>query len=187
MPLLAPPRRILEIGAGTGEQARALADRGFEVTAVEIASSRYATERAFPIVDYDGRTLPIPDRSVDIVFSSNVLEHVSDLAVAGYPDAILQLLSLVTFRRPLEKLGNVVSRLFPRRHGERGNAFSELHSFRPAWWRAHFAKHAFTVERDEPMGMFYSGHMVFGTRLGVAARRKLARMLGSSCHVFILK
>ncbi len=34
----------------------------------------------FPIIDYDGRAIPLPDASVDVVFSSNVLEHVRDLA-----------------------------------------------------------------------------------------------------------
>lgn len=71
---------ILEIGAGTGEQALELQRRGFTLTAIELASSNYAGNRQFPILDYDGRTIPLPDHSVDIVFSSNVLEHVPDLA-----------------------------------------------------------------------------------------------------------
>ncbi len=77
---LSPGARILEIGAGTGEQAAALQRRGFEVTAIEMGESGYAGDRIFPIIDYDGRTIPLPDASVDIVFSSNVLEHVPDLA-----------------------------------------------------------------------------------------------------------
>ena len=72
--------RILEIGAGTGKQALELQRRGFEVTAIEVADSNYAAHRVFPIKDYDGRTIPLGDRSVDLVFSSNVLEHVEDLS-----------------------------------------------------------------------------------------------------------
>ena len=72
--------RILEIGAGTGKQALELQRRGFEVTAVEIADSNYAAHRVFPIKDYDGQTIPLADASVDVVFSSNVLEHVADLS-----------------------------------------------------------------------------------------------------------
>jgi len=71
--------RLLEIGAGTGQQARELSRRGFKVEAIEIPSSTYARDRLFPIVDFDGRHIPFPDRTFDIVFSSNVLEHVSDL------------------------------------------------------------------------------------------------------------
>jgi len=77
---LTPGVRVLEIGAGTGRQAAELVARGFKVTAIEIANSNYAAERMFDIVDYDGRTIPFPDKSFDIVFSSNVLEHVPDLS-----------------------------------------------------------------------------------------------------------
>jgi ubiquinone/menaquinone biosynthesis C-methylase UbiE len=72
-------QHILEIGAGTGKQARELSRRGFQVTAIEIPQSNYAAHRHYPIVDYDGRHIPLPDQSVDVVFSSNVLEHVVDL------------------------------------------------------------------------------------------------------------
>ena len=53
--------RVLEIGAGTGQQALELQRRGFAVTAIEIADSNYAGDRVFPIEDYDGRTIPLPD------------------------------------------------------------------------------------------------------------------------------
>jgi SAM-dependent methyltransferase len=71
--------RVLEIGAGTGQQALELSRRGFKVEAIEIPSSNYAQDRVFPIVDFDGCYIPFPDASFDIVFSSNVLEHVPDL------------------------------------------------------------------------------------------------------------
>jgi SAM-dependent methyltransferase len=79
-PFFPPGSRILEIGAGTGKQALELRRRGFNVTAIEIADSNYAAHRVFPIKDYDGATIPLPDASVDVVFSSNVLEHVLDLS-----------------------------------------------------------------------------------------------------------
>jgi SAM-dependent methyltransferase len=72
--------RILEIGAGTGQQARALQQRGFQVTAIELADSTYSAHRVFPITDYDGAVIPLSDASVDVAYSSNVLEHVPNLA-----------------------------------------------------------------------------------------------------------
>ena len=68
--------RILEIGAGTGHQARRLAKLGYEVIAIDVSSSAYADERVYPICDYDGHHIPVASQSVDVVFSSNVLEHV---------------------------------------------------------------------------------------------------------------
>lgn len=78
LPLLPRGSTILEFGSGTGAQARFLAERGFDVVAIDLASSNYAAERIFPVRDYDGRHLPLEDGSVDVIFSSNVLEHVEN-------------------------------------------------------------------------------------------------------------
>ncbi|WP_454258844.1 methyltransferase domain-containing protein [Pseudoxanthomonas mexicana] len=75
---LAKPR-VLELGAGTGQQARMLADAGYQVTAVDLPSSHYAGVRTHPVIDYDGVNLPFDDDSFDVVFSSNVLEHVVEI------------------------------------------------------------------------------------------------------------
>jgi hypothetical protein len=40
------------------------------------------------------------------------------------------------------------------------------------------------VVRDEPLGLFYTGEVLLGLRLGLAKRRGLARTLGSSTHLF---
>jgi SAM-dependent methyltransferase len=222
--------RILEVGAGTGKQALELRRRGFEVTAIEIADSNYATHRLFPIIDYDGLTIPLPDASTDVVFSSNVLEHVPDLVrmhreirrvlrpggkcvhvlpthawrfwttLAGYPDALLYLVSgipelvprALPGREELRRLGTawyltaraVGGRCLPRRHGERGNVIAELWLFHPRWWRRNFCENGFTVVHDEPMGLFYTGNMLFGSHLALLQRGRLAHMLGSACHLF---
>jgi SAM-dependent methyltransferase len=225
--------RVLEIGAGTGQQALELHRRGFDVTAIELADSEYASHRVSPVIDYDGTTIPLPDSSIDLVFSSNVLEHVPDLArlhaeirrvlaprghcvhvlpthswrfwttLSGYPDAVLyavlgmpELLPRAIPRQAeLHRLGEawyrtaraVGGRLFPRRHGERGNVLSEVWLFHPNWWRRHFQANGFSILRDEPMGLFYTGNMLLGSRLGPAKRQRLAEFLGSACHVFELE
>jgi SAM-dependent methyltransferase len=232
VPLLSAGARILDFGAGTGAQALELQRRGFEVTAIEIADSDYAAHRVFPIIDYDGVTFPLPDASVDVVFSSNVLEHVPDLArmhaeirrvlkpggtcihvlpthgwrfwttLAGYPDAVVCLVAGVPQLVPrglpqtpeLRRLGEAWYRTaraiagccLPRRHGERGNAISELWLFHPRWWRRNFQDNGFAVVHDEPMGLFYTGNMLLGARLGFPERERLAGILGSACHLFEL-
>jgi SAM-dependent methyltransferase len=233
VPLIPPGARILEVGGGTGRQALELSRRGFNVTAIDLASSDYATHRVFPIVDYDGTTIPLSDASVDVVFSSNVLEHVPDLEcmyseirrvlgpdgkcihvlpthvwrfwtmLAGYPDAVVYLLhdapSLLPHARPrrseLRRLAaawyqtarNVGGRWLPRRHGARGNTISEIWLFHPSWWRRNFQKNGFTIIHDVPTGLFHTGNMLLGPRLGLAHRRQLATVLGSTSHVFALR
>jgi SAM-dependent methyltransferase len=79
LPFLPDGCRVLDFGSGTGEQARFLAEHGFNVTAIDLPNSDYSNDRIFPIQDYDGRKIPLPDQSVDVIFSSNVLEHVANL------------------------------------------------------------------------------------------------------------
>jgi hypothetical protein len=58
--------------------------------------------------------------------------------------------------------------------------------FHPRWWRRNFRDHGFAVAHDEPMGLFYTGEVLLWLRLGLAGRKRLAGMLGSSCHLFKL-
>ncbi len=81
LPFLPKGARILEIGSGTGEQARLLTDLGYEVIAVDIKGTDYTDYRLFPVIDYEGDTLPVESHSIDVVYSSNVLEHVPTLDI----------------------------------------------------------------------------------------------------------
>lgn len=75
-----PGVSVLELGAGSGYQARRIASWGCRVAAVDVTGSDApATARHWPVALYDGRRLPFPDGTFDIVWSSAVLEHVRDL------------------------------------------------------------------------------------------------------------
>jgi SAM-dependent methyltransferase len=71
--------KVLDFGAGTGGQAKILADRGHDVVAIDLPTSGYAVDRVFPVMEFDGEQIPLDDSSIDVIFSSNVLEHVENL------------------------------------------------------------------------------------------------------------
>lgn len=223
--------RILELGGGDGQQARALANAGFEVTSIDVASRHSWVDPSFPVMNYDGRTIPFADSSFDGVFSSNVLEHIPDLryslselrrvlrsggvgvhilptpvwrfwtTLAHYP-WLLRRTFIKAARGP--RISSVASepsaaaagrsRLHDLRqalllglaaHGEYPNALAELHYFRRVTWERTFKANGFDVEHSTT-GIFYTGQLLIPT-LPVAARRTLARVLGSACHVFITR
>ena len=76
---IAPGARVLEIGGGTGYQAKRLAECGFNVASIDVGTTHYKRRRVFPVIEYDGKVLPFRDAVFDVVFSSSVLEHVADL------------------------------------------------------------------------------------------------------------
>lgn len=69
-------KSVLEIGAGTGWQAQKFSEHGYDIKAIDIEASNYLEDRVWPVLDYDGKHVPFPNESFDIVYSSSVLEHI---------------------------------------------------------------------------------------------------------------
>ncbi|MDH4230867.1 MAG: class I SAM-dependent methyltransferase, partial [Nitrospirota bacterium] len=67
---------VLEIGAGTGLLSKLLSEKGYSVQAIDVKTSQHSRHRIWPVTIYDGRVIPFQNNSFDIVFSSNVLEHI---------------------------------------------------------------------------------------------------------------
>jgi SAM-dependent methyltransferase len=229
---LPPGGRILELGAGTGAQARALVARGFRVSAVDVHSSAYTPHRVFEVIDFDGRRLPFQNGRFDAVFSSNVLEHVPDLdavhqeitrvltpggycvhvlpssawrfwtSVSAFPNVVPTMRHLLPQLKPAalsraeirrlapiarEAVRELARPFVPVRHGEFGNALTELWRFSRMHWMRHFRAHGFVVERVRAMGLFYTGYMYFGADLDLETRERLAKVLGSACNLFVVR
>ncbi|WP_155370104.1 class I SAM-dependent methyltransferase [Catellatospora vulcania] len=87
-------RRLLEIGAGTGQDSRHFMDAGYEVVAVDLSPEMVARCRAKGV---DARVahfldLGLPAESVDAVYAMNCLLHVPDADLAEVLDGIRRVL-----------------------------------------------------------------------------------------------
>jgi SAM-dependent methyltransferase len=71
-----PGARVLEIGGGSGYQAGVISSWGCQVISLDLPPLAPRPVSYFPVQSYDGVRVPFPDDSFDVVFSSNVLEHV---------------------------------------------------------------------------------------------------------------
>lgn len=76
-PLFPDSGSVLEIGGGNGYQAAMLKSWDLQVVSIDIDTRGGWAEHYFEVVGYDGKTIPIADGKVDVIFSSNVLEHIA--------------------------------------------------------------------------------------------------------------
>jgi SAM-dependent methyltransferase len=222
-----PGTSVLEVGGGNGYQASVLRSWGCTVLSVDV---RIANDsRYHPVAIYDGWQLPARTGSFDIVYSSNVLEHVEpgsqlpalleELRASVKPGGVLiHALPTATWRlwtslshyafvvkyaaglRSAQGEDGPVSTRIARRgvlqmakrallagpHGEYPSALSELWYFSRRRWMRLFEEQGFTDINARPARLYYSGYITF-PRLPVRVRRQLARVLGSSTDIFIMR
>ena len=226
---LKPGMRVLEIGGGNGYQASIIASWGCEVHSIDLPNVRAAKQRYYPVQDYDGERIPFSHESFDIVFSSNVLEHIGPLssilleirrvlkpgglAVHILPSpawrawtSTAHYIALLRYaigsrrasngesnepsaQRALQArgLGFLIKRaLFAGPHGVYPNALFELYYFSKYRWLRLFRKNGFEPIEVTSNGLFYTGYGLLPW-LSLETRRRLARMLGSACHIFVLR
>lgn len=229
-PWLPRDARVLELGGGNGYQASVLTKWGYEVTSVDVVASAPGQPQYHEVLLYDGRQFPFRGRYFDVVFSSNVLEHIKDLeavlretrrvlrpggiSIHIVPSATWRLwtsLSLYGFvvktvwarligarsRSPLAafeaaeaprmKWWELMARaLYDRPHGEFPSVRAELIAFRRVAWRKRFVAMGFNVRAAIGNRLFYTGYALL-PHLPIMTRRRLSRLLGSSCHLFVVE
>jgi SAM-dependent methyltransferase len=78
-------RRALDIGAAGGGNTRVLRAAGWRPVALEYSAdgAEVAHGRGLPVIRADGRHLPLPSASLDLVVAFDILEHIEEDHLAG--------------------------------------------------------------------------------------------------------
>lgn len=188
--------RLLEIGAGTGWQAQALENHGFDVSAIELVSSNYSNNRVRSIVDYDGHTIPFLDNTFDVIFSSNVLEHIfhihsfqKEIHRVLKPDGyVVHVLPSSSWRLCTIMTGILKTWRLPGVHGEHSkNAIAEIKNFSRQVWIQFFQNTDWELVSLNGTKLFYTGYSLMDSRLNINIRHKLSYIFGSACNIYILR
>jgi SAM-dependent methyltransferase len=223
---------VLELGAGACQQLTTLESIARFAVGVDIPASNYHPNPKSRFVSYDGLHLPFSSGSFDVIYSSNVMEHVLNedclhqemrrvlrpggVAIHVVPSCAWRLWTTAVYYLVIPgHIFNVVNRhwtggsgspslsqpvipkpslddlllslICPKRHGEKGNRFTEWWHFRKVSWLRRFEELGWTVVSAEEIGLFYSGYLIGSRFLPIEVRKHLARFLGSACLIFVLK
>lgn len=214
-----PGGRVLELGGGSGYQALIMSSWGCRVVSVDVPGRPIPAAVHYPMLVYDGARLPFSDSTFDVVFSSNVLEHVAhreallcELRRVSRPEGRAihivpsaswriwtsgaRLANFVITRRSSSKVRSVSGFAEARRsaslpelalgppHGEYRTVLDEYWQYRRQSWKKLFISAGYRIIKLGTNHLFYTGYTLLP--LSVARRRMLSRVLGSSCHVFVL-
>jgi ubiquinone/menaquinone biosynthesis C-methylase UbiE len=188
--------KILEIGAGSGEQARLIREIGYDIIALDIESSYFKSNLVFDVTYYDGRNIPFPNDRFDIVFSSNVLEHISSIQcfqkeiyrVTKNGGMCIHLIPSVSWRIITIVTGILKWWNFPVRHGEHAkNAFDEIKYLTKSFWKEQFVNSRWHIVEITSCNILYSGYSLFDRHIPISVRKFLATLLSGSSNVFVLK
>lgn len=187
--------KILEIGAGAGWQSKILFDNGYDISAIDLENTNYKDEQIFDVICYDGYQIPYSDNSFDVIFSSNVLEHIPHIyefqkeihRVLKNDGRCIHVLpsSNWVFWTNISELAKKFRPALV--HGEIAkNTFTEIYYFSKNYWDKLFKVSGFKILNYKKNNIFYTGGSLMDYRWSVKRRQKMSKLLGSSCHYYIL-
>jgi len=206
--------RVLEIGGGNGLQAAKIAGWGCDVSSIDLMQR---TNKAihFDVGDYDGKNIPFENENFDIVFSSNVMEHVLDidmilkeckrvmkpdgLAIHIMPTPSWRFWTIISHYPYL--IGSFIRRIFSKDRGSSG-VYSDgtpiipppHGAYRTAFHELYFYskwrwERVFVVNGFQVSDCHPTGVFCSGyalfPKLGIPIRKIFSNILGSSGNIFI--
>ncbi len=77
--------------------------------------------------------------------------------------------------------------LIAPRHGEYGNLIGEHFLFSRRGWKRRFTHTGWKIDSISSTGLFYSGNELLGLCLATPSRTRLAKILGSSTCIFVVR
>ena len=146
MHLPPPPARVLEVGCGRGDLARALAECGYEVTAIDPEAP---AGRLFQTVSLEEF---VADSTFDAVVASRALHHISDLAesVATIAGLLRPLGRFVLDEHACDRLDAPTARwYFEQRTGSPKENPGSLEACLAEWADEHEGLHGYAAMRAE--------------------------------------
>jgi len=188
--------KVLEIGGGAGWTASILSSHVDEIISIDIESSSYACNRVFKVINYNGKDIPFPNDYFDKVISSNVLEHIEDQKnINSEISRVLKNNGRVVHMIPSSqwRVGTILTGFFSFRFNLRPhgalckNAITEVGFFSKRFWKQQFISYKWKVLTISTNNIFYTGHSLFGRYISIPNRRRLSKIIGSSCNIYILE
>ncbi len=188
-------KNLLEIGSGTGFQAKILESWEYKVEAIDLESSNYKKNKLFDINIYDGKNFPFNDSKFSIIFSSNVFEHILDINNilneidrVSEKNATIILLMPTSSWRIWTTITDIIKNWHSKKHGvHSNNIFDEIYYFSKYWWMKKLRHINFNLEHICSNNIFYTGNLLLGEFLPIKIRKKISHFLGGSCNIYILK
>ncbi len=203
--------KILEIGAGDGHMTSILISKGWNVIATD---PKPRTPMKTYVCPMDGRNISFPDNTFDIIFSSNVLEHINDLpqafsemkrvlkksgimmhTVPTVPIVVLTFLinPIAYFRNvlliPQGKVRfsyvNPINLIYIKGHGTSKTVFHSFFNWRKKRWKKIFFENNLKIIYTYCLNLVYSLHKTFPFMF-MKIRHLIGKSWGSA-DIYILK
>jgi SAM-dependent methyltransferase len=141
-----PPARVLEVGCGRGDLARAIADSGYEVVAIDPDAPAGELFQAVSLEEFAA------DRTFDAVVASRALHHIPDL-----PGSVARIAGLlrpggrfILDEHACDRLDERTARWYlERRSASHPHAPSSLEACIAEWEADHADLHGYEAMRKE--------------------------------------